>query len=124
MVEPDCAAIQRKVFGQSPSLVTLARPSQIELWFARLFQVLRRRESDIDLAVNHLMGEFLYLFATRTEQPGERALPKPLRLVMAAMRDAPGQAWSADAIATAGGTSAAHVRRLLRQHLGLSPRCC
>jgi AraC-like DNA-binding protein len=122
MTGPDCAALRRKIFGHGPTIVTLARPAQLELWFARLFQTLRRREADIDLAVNHLMAEFLYLLGTRAEQPDQRALPKPLRLATTAMRDAPSKPWQADAIALAGGTSATNLRRLFQQHFGLSPR--
>ncbi len=122
MTGPDCAALRRKIFGHGPTIVTLARPAQLELWFARLFQAMRRRESDIDLAINHLMAEFLYLLGTRAEQPDQRALPKPLRLAITAMRDGPNEPWPANAIALEGGASAASIRRLFQQHLGLSPR--
>jgi len=118
---PDCAAMRRKIFGAGPTLLTLARPEQIELWFSRLFRVLRARAPDIDLALNHLVGEFLHLLATRAARPDQTLLPEKLRAALAAMRRAPERAWPASAVAAAGGSSAAHMRRLFQRHLGLSP---
>lgn len=122
MTGPDAPAIRRKLFGQGPAVIPLASPPQIELWFAKLFQALRHRDTDIDLTINHLLAEFFYLIGTRAGQTGQRALPRPLQLAITAMRDAPAQPWTAEAIAAISGSSAANIRRLFQLHLGLSPR--
>jgi AraC-like DNA-binding protein len=119
---PNCAALRRKIFGTGPTVATIPVALDIAAWFGRLFDVLRNREADIDLALNHLVAEFLHLLAFPAPKLDEVRLPAPLRLALARMRGAPERSWHADDVAAVTGLSAAQTRRLFRKHLRLSPR--
>jgi AraC-like DNA-binding protein len=119
---PDPAALRRRIFGAGPTVTTLAPAVPVAAWFARLFGTLRTRAADVDLALNHLVAEFLHLLAARAPNPEEQRLPAPLRAALAQMASAPERAWRADHIAAVAGLSAGQTRRLFQRHLRLSPR--
>ncbi|WP_024513084.1 AraC family transcriptional regulator [Bradyrhizobium sp. ARR65] len=119
---PNCAAIRRKVFGARATLVTILVPKDIERWFGNLFDVLRARDDNVDLALNHLVAELLHLIAAPSSQHGESRLPAPLRTIVSKMRQAPQRSWHAEELASVTGLSAAQTRRLFQRHLQISPR--
>ncbi|MDT4737986.1 MULTISPECIES: AraC family transcriptional regulator [Bradyrhizobium] len=119
---PDCAAIRRKVFGTGATLATISVPNEIERWFARLFDVLRARDDNVDLALNCLVAELLHLIAAPSSKHGESRLPAPLRAIILKMRQSPERSWHADELASVTGLSAAQTRRLFQGHLQISPR--
>lgn len=119
---PNCAALRRKIFNTEPSVISVAAPDEFETWFERLFNVLRERRHDVDLAVNALVAEFIHRVASPQGEPGESRLPVPLRKIVSKMRQSPGQAWDADDIAAVTGLSAAQTRRLFQKYLQISPR--
>lgn len=119
---PNCAALRRKIFGAGATIITTPAAMEIDAWFGRLFDVLRKRDADIDLALNHLVAEFLHLIAWRAPKLDEARLPAPLRTALTQMRDAPERPWRAEELAAATGLSAAQTRRLFGKHLQLSPR--
>jgi AraC-like DNA-binding protein len=119
---PDCAALRRKIFGPAPTIMTVPAAAELEAWFARLFSVLRAHGPDIDLALNHLVAEFLHRIGTGTANVDAARLPAPLRRALIQMREAPERPWPTEQIAAATGLSAAQTRRLFKKHLGVSPR--
>lgn len=119
---PNCVVVRRKVFGAGPTTIDVPRDLPLEAWFSRLFDVLASRKTETDLALNHLVAEFLYLLAGRTPMQGAAPLPKPLQAVLAEMRSAPERPWLAEEITAATRLSAAQTRRLFHRHLGVSPR--
>ncbi|MCC8935643.1 helix-turn-helix transcriptional regulator [Bradyrhizobium sp. Arg62] len=119
---PNCAAIRRKMFGAGSTLATISAPKDIERWFGNLFDVLRARDDNVDLALNHLVAELLHLIAAPSSKHGESRFPAPLRTIIAKMRQAPERSWHAEELATVTGLSAAQTRRLFQRHLQISPR--
>lgn len=119
---PDCAAIRKKIFGAGRTVLSIAEPMQVEDWFDRLFNVLRNRRADIDLTLNHLASQLLYILAVQGTEHEEKPIPKTLSTVLGHMRNAPHRHWSAAEIGAKAHLSPAYVRRLFRTHLGLSPR--
>lgn len=119
---PNCVALRRKVFGSGATIATMTAPKEIEVWFHHLFDVLRTRDDDIDLALNRLVAELLQLIAARLSRPDESRLPAPLRAIVAHMRRAPERAWHAEELVAVTGLSAAQTRRLFQKHLQISPR--
>jgi AraC-like DNA-binding protein len=119
---PNCAALRRKVFGTGATLATMAAPQEIETWFGHLFDVLRARDDDIDLALNRLVAELLHSIAAQFRKPDESRLPAPLRAIVSKMRQAPERSWHAEELVAVTGLSAAQTRRLFQRHLQISPR--
>ena len=119
---PNCGALRRKVFGAGATLATMTAPKDIEVWFGHLFDALRARDDDIDLALNRLVAELLHLIAARLKLPDESRLPIPLRAIVSRMRQAPERSWHAEELAAVTGLSAAQTRRLFQKHLQISPR--
>jgi AraC-like DNA-binding protein len=119
---PNCTALRRKVFGSGATLATMTAPKEIEAWFERLFDALRARDDDIDLALNRLVAELLHLIAARLPKSEESRLPAPLRAIVAKMRQAPELSWHAGELSAVTGLSAAQTRRLFQKHLQISPR--
>ncbi|MGY8663828.1 AraC family transcriptional regulator [Bradyrhizobium sp. UFLA05-109] len=120
---PNCAAIRRKVFGAGATLATILVPKDIERWFGNLFDVLRVRDDNVDLALNRLVAELMHLIAAASSSKhGESRLPAPLRAIVSKMRQAPQRSWHAEELASVTGLSAAQTRRLFQRHLQISPR--
>ncbi|MGH7122031.1 MAG: helix-turn-helix domain-containing protein [Acetobacteraceae bacterium] len=119
---PDCAVVRRKIFGAGSTRIDVPRALPIEAWFGRLFGILGSRKVETDLALNHLVAEFLYLLASRAPKLGAAPLPKSLQAALAEMRGAPERPWLAADIAGATRLSAAQTRRLFHRYLGVSPR--
>ncbi|MBZ9603152.1 helix-turn-helix domain-containing protein [Phyllobacterium chamaecytisi] len=119
---PDCAIMRRKIFNTGATLATISTPKKIETWFGHLFDVLRARADDVDLALNRLVAELMHLIAAPLAQPGESRLPTPLRAIVSKMRQAPERPWHAEELAAVTGLSAAQTRRLFQKYLQISPR--
>jgi AraC-like DNA-binding protein len=119
---PNTVALRRKLFGGSPTVASMSSAKELEAWFGRLFETLRIRDADIDLALNRLVAELLHMIALRVPQRDESRLPAPLRTILLQMRLAPQQAWTAGQLSAVSGVSAAQARRLFQKHLQLSPR--
>jgi AraC-like DNA-binding protein len=119
---PNCADMRKKVFRSEASHVRIHSPEEIETWFARLFDVLRTRHFDVDTALNCLVAELIHLIATHLAGPDKSPLPRPLRRLLAQMRQSPERPWHADDLASVAGLSVAQTRRLFQRHLHLSPR--
>lgn len=119
---PNCAAIRRKVFGGGATIATILAPNNIDRWFEELFGVLRARDDNVDMALNHLVAELLHLIAAPSPKHGESRLPDPLRAIVSKMRQAPARSWHAEELASVTGLSAAQTRRLFQRYLQISPR--
>ncbi|MGV7214856.1 helix-turn-helix domain-containing protein [Bradyrhizobium sp. UFLA05-112] len=118
---PNTPAIRQKVFGTGATLATISAPKDLERWFGNLFDVLRARDDNVDLALNRLVAELLHLIAAPSKQ-GDSRLPAPLRAIVSKMRQAPERSWHADELVAVTGLSAAQTRRLFQRHLQISPR--
>ncbi|RXH28967.1 hypothetical protein XH99_14340 [Bradyrhizobium nanningense] len=119
---PNCAAIRRKVFGDGPTLTTILKPSEMERWFQELFDVLRARDDNVDMALNHLVSELLHLMATPSPRHGGSRLPAPLRAIVSEMQHAPERPWHAEELASVTGLSPGQTRRLFQKYLQINPR--
>ncbi|WP_292537313.1 AraC family transcriptional regulator [Mesorhizobium sp.] len=119
---PSCTAIRKKVFGSAPTIVTLASLEEIEAWFVSLFEALRSRRDDIDLALNRFVGELVHSIAMPRTNFGKTRLPAALAEIVGKMRKEPQRSWHAEELSAVSGLSPAQTRRLFQKHLQISPR--
>ncbi len=121
----DGAALEhcwRRLMGGRPPVLELGYAAALTAWFERLFACLRLRGTDIDLALNAMSGELLVLLEAELRGSLANRLPAPLARLTAAMGADPRRAWNQAEMEAAAHISGAHIRRLFREHLKMTPR--
>jgi AraC-like DNA-binding protein len=103
-------------------VVECGHSATLSAWFDRLFACLRLRATDIDLAVNALAAELLVLIEAELRGSLVSRLPGPLARLTAAMGADPRRAWTEADMEGVAHISGAHIRRLFRAYLEITPR--
>lgn len=119
---PQIAAVRTALVGALGGIIRISRGSVLLGWFERLFDCMRARGPECDLALNKLMAELLALLHhERMEHPAQQ-LPASLSRLTAAMSARPAEPWLEDEMHEVARISPAHLRRQFRTHLRMTPR--
>jgi AraC-like DNA-binding protein len=115
-------ALRKRLFNAGPPRVSMPEAAILATWFDRLFAVMRGREFGQDLRLNQLVGEFLVTVDRALANSNASGAPTALASIVAAMRQSPGQRWSASELSALAKLSGSQTRRLFKKHLRVTPR--
>lgn len=118
---PNLPAVRRRLFGAGAARLAVPEDALLASWFDRLFSAMRGREFGQDLRLNQLVGEFLVIVDRALIHSQTSGTPKALAVIVAALRQNPGQRWSAGELSALSGLSASQIRRLFSRRLRVSP---
>jgi AraC-like DNA-binding protein len=107
--------------GRRPT-VGIEHGSLFAAWFERLFACLRLRSADLALSLNALAAELLVMIEAELKGALATRLPVALARLTAAMGAEPQRPWAETDMEAVAHVSAAHLRRLFRDHLKVTPR--
>ena len=118
---PQTETCRARLMGESATL-KIQHGVALLAWFQRLFTCMRLRAPESDLLLHGLASDLLILLdAERRGSPGH-ALPAPIARLTQEMSAQPHLPWNEEAMQSAARISAAHLRRLFRQHMQITPR--
>lgn len=118
---PQAEACRTRLLGDD-AVITITHGAGLVSWFQRLFACMRLRAPDSDLALNALAADLLILLDAELRGRPDRTLPAPIARLTRAMSAQPQLPWGEDAMQDVARVSAAHLRRLFRQHMQVTPR--
>ena len=119
---PSPTSMRLKLFGEAAPRLTIGDRVGLTGWFERLFATLRRRDRNLDLRVNQLLGEFFVTLDQ--EQVGSQpdGATDPLAKAVEVVRSDIGRHWTIGEIATSTGLSPSQTRRIFQKTFRESPR--
>ena len=118
---PTVAACRTGLLG-ADTVITIPQGAVLLDWFQRIFTALRDRGPETDLVLNALVADLLLILSGARMARPDRTLPTALARLTAAMGARPGQPWTEAEMQHITRVSPAHLRRMFRTHLQVTPR--
>ena len=119
---PSPAAMRLKLFGEAAPRLAIADRAGLIAWFERLFATLRRRDRNLDLRVNQMLGEFFVTLDQEHVGSQPYGASDPLAKAVEVVRAEVGRHWTIGEIAKLTGLSPSQTRRVFQKTFRDSPR--